>query len=99
MISFNEFKQKVTLGYMPFENKLCTTMYFENFSKYVEVQLNVYVRHGQSVNMPFSKLKESINDKIYYWYEELKDELEKLYPAQNVIEQKQDEMIQLEFNF
>lgn len=98
MISFNEFKQKVTLGYMPFENKLCTTMYFENFSKYVEVQLNVYVRPGQTVNMPFSKLKESINDKIYYWYEELKDELEKLYP-EKISTDKKDEMIQLEFNF
>lgn len=98
MISFNEFKQKITLGYIPFENKLCTTMYFENFSKYVEVQLNVYVRPGQIVNMPFSKLKESINDKIYYWYEELKDELEKLYP-EKISTDKKDEMIQLEFNF
>lgn len=98
MINFEEFKEKVTLGYMPFENKLCTTMYFENFSKYIEVQLNVYVRPGQIVNMPFDKLRESISDKIYEWYEELKDELEKLYPEKISIDKK-DEMIQLEFNF
>lgn len=99
MISFNEFKQKVTFGYMAYEDKLHVTMFFDKFSKYVEVHINVFVRPGQSVNMPFEKLKESISDKIYYWYEELKEELENLYPAQSVIEQKQDEMIQLEFNF
>ena len=92
MISFNEFKQKVTFGYMAYEDKLHVTMFFDKFSKYVEVHINVFVRPGQSV-------REAITDKIYYWYEELKEELEHLYPAQSVIEQKQDEMIQLEFNF
>lgn len=99
MITFNEFKQKVTFGYMAYEDKLHVTMFFDKFSKYVEVHINVFVRPGQSVNMTFEKLREAITDKIYYWYEELKEKLEHLYPTQSVIEQKQDEMIQLEFNF
>ena len=72
MISFNEFKEKVMFGYMAYEDKLYVTMYFDKFSKYLEVQLNVFVHPGQRINMPSEKLRESISDKIYYWYEELK---------------------------
>lgn len=99
MISFNEFKEKVMFGYMAYEDKLYVTMYFDKFSKYFEVQLNVFVHPGQRINMPSEKLRESISDKIYYWYEELKEELEKLYPEQITTNENKNEMIQLEFNF
>ena len=103
MISFNEFKEKVMFGYMAYEDKLYVTMYFDKFSKYLEVRLNAFVCPGQRINMPSEKLKESISDKIYYWYEELKEELEKLYPEQITTNENknknENEMIQLEFNF
>lgn len=99
MISFNEFKEKVMFGYMAYEDKLYVTMYFDKFSKYLEVQLNVFVHPGQRINMPSEKLRESISDKIYYWYEELKEELEKLYPERITTNENKNEMIQLEFNF
>ena len=99
MISFNEFKEKVMFGYMAYEDKLYVTMYFDKFSKYLEVQLNVFVHPGQRINMPSEKLRESISDKIYYWYEELKEELEKLYLEQITTNENKNEMIQLEFNF
>lgn len=97
MISFEEFKKEVTLGYMPYENKLCTTMFFQKFSKYVEIQINVFIRPGQTVNMPFDKLKMSINDKIYLWYQELQPELEQLYPEKSVM--IEETMFQPEFDF
>lgn len=97
MISFEEFKKEVTLGYMPCENKLCTTMFFQKFSKYVEIQINVFIRPGQTVNMPFDKLKMSINDKIYLWYQELQPELEQLYPEKPVM--IEETMFQPEFDF
>ena len=103
MISFDKFKEQVTLGYMACGNKVSVSMYFCNksnslFTKHIEVTINAYVGPGQHLEMPFDRLRESITDKIYYWYQELKDELEKLYPEEPPKE-KDEEMIQLEFNF
>ncbi len=99
MISFDKFKEQVTLGYMACGNKVSVSMYFCNkFTKHIEVTINAYVGPGQHLNMPFDKLKESITDKIYYWYQELQNDLEKLYPEEPQKE-KDEEMVQLEFNF
>ena len=103
MISFDKFKEQVTLGYMACGNKVSISMYFCNksnslFTKHIEVTINAYVGPGQHLEISFDKLRESITDKIYYWYQELKDELEKLYPEEPPKE-TDEEMIQLEFNF
>ena len=76
MISFDKFKEQVTLGYMACGNKVSVSMYFCNksnslFTKHIEVTINAYVGPGQHLEMPFDKLRESITDKIYYWYQEI----------------------------
>ena len=93
MISFEKFKEQVTLGYMSYENKLCVTMFFNEFYKHIDVQINVFTKSGQFVNMPFDKLKVSISEKINEWYNELKNELEKLYPDYLPHAELQDKLI------
>ncbi len=84
MLSYDEFNKEVMLGYMCYENTIAISMYYKNFTKFINVKINAFLQPGQILNMTFEKLKSQIQKHIQEWYIELEPELKKDDNIQNI---------------